>query len=90
MVWRSRVGDNLDTATTTVATMGSAFPPPRSLCLPRGPPLFSLRFPATSHAEGGVGAGSWLCTVSAEEAGRGEWGGEGRSEGEPYFLTMCS
>lgn len=31
MVWRSRVGDNLDTATTTVAAAGSAF------CLPSRP-----------------------------------------------------
>ena len=44
LVWWSKVGDNLDTATRTVAKTGSTFSPsPQSLCMPCGPSLPSLR-----------------------------------------------
>lgn len=64
MVWRSRVGDNLDTARTTVATTSRAFPPLRGLCLPMASTFISQisQSPeAPRHAEGRGWGRAVLC-----------------------------
>lgn len=71
MVWWSRVGDNLDTVTTTVAkTVAPSPPAPENLCLPCLTPSYQKPLAPVKGARGGERR---LCR-RGEEAGGQEVG----------------